>query len=40
MASLPFAAAQISSFLQEVGLAKTPPDLTKLFDSRFVDATK
>jgi len=38
MASLPFAAAEISTFLQEVGLAKTPPDLTKLFDARFVDA--
>lgn len=38
MASLPFAAGEISNFLQEVGLAETPPDLTKLFDSRFVDA--
>ncbi|MCP9828199.1 ABC transporter substrate-binding protein [Synechococcus sp. L2F] len=40
MDSLPFAAAQISTFLQEVGLAKTPPDLTKLFDPRFVDAAQ
>lgn len=40
MASLPFAAEQISVFLQEVGLAETPPDLTKLFDSRFVEAAK
>ncbi len=38
MSSLPFAASEISTFLQEVGLAKTPPDLTRLFDSRFVDA--
>ncbi|APD48859.1 MULTISPECIES: ABC transporter substrate-binding protein [unclassified Synechococcus] len=40
MQSLPFAAAQISDFLQEVGLAETPPDLTNLFDSRFVEAVK
>jgi len=40
MQSLPFAAAQISDFLQEVGLAETPPDLTNLFDSRFVEAAK
>ncbi|CAK6693096.1 hypothetical protein IFHNHDMJ_01354 [Synechococcus sp. CBW1107] len=39
MASLPFAADQISLFLQEVGLAKTPPKLDGLLDSRFVDAT-
>ncbi len=38
MASLPFAAGEISKFLQEVGLAKTPPDLTKLLDPRFVNA--
>jgi NitT/TauT family transport system substrate-binding protein len=38
MASLPFAAKQMSTFLSEVGLIKTQPDLTKLFDDRFVKA--
>jgi NitT/TauT family transport system substrate-binding protein len=36
--SLRFAAAEISKFLTEVGLAKTAPDLNKLFDDRFVKA--
>ncbi|PSB05296.1 ABC transporter substrate-binding protein [Merismopedia glauca] len=38
MASLPFAAKQMSQFLNEVGLVKTQPDLSKLFDDRFVKA--
>lgn len=38
MTSLPFAAEQITKFLNEVGLAKTKPDLSKLFDDRFVKA--
>jgi NitT/TauT family transport system substrate-binding protein len=38
MASLPYAAERLSSFLQKVGLAKTQPDLSKLFDDRFVKA--
>jgi NitT/TauT family transport system substrate-binding protein len=38
MTSLPYAAAQISGFLQAVGLAKTAPQLDGLFDSKFVDA--
>jgi NitT/TauT family transport system substrate-binding protein len=38
MGSLPFAAAQMSKFLNEVGLAKTKPDLSKIFDDRFVKA--
>lgn len=36
--SLSFAAAEISKFLTEVGLAKTAPDLNTLFDDRFVKA--
>jgi NitT/TauT family transport system substrate-binding protein len=40
MTSLPYAAAQISDFLLEVGLAKTKPDTTHLLDSRFVDNAK
>jgi len=40
MQSLPFAATEISAFLQEVGLAKTPPKLTDLLNSRFVDGVK
>lgn len=36
--SLTFAAQEISQFLGEVGLAKTKPDLSKLFDDRFVKA--
>ncbi|WP_310416153.1 ABC transporter substrate-binding protein [Chamaesiphon sp. OTE_8_metabat_110] len=38
MNSLPYAATQMSAFLSEVGLAKTKPDLTKIFDDRFVKA--
>jgi NitT/TauT family transport system substrate-binding protein len=38
MASLPYAAEQMSKFLIQVGLAKTTPDLSKLFDDRFVKA--
>jgi NitT/TauT family transport system substrate-binding protein len=38
MASLPFAAKQMSTFLNEVGLLKTQPDLSQLFDDRFVKA--
>jgi NitT/TauT family transport system substrate-binding protein len=38
MASLPYAADQISLFLQEVGLAKTPPKLEGLLDPQFVNA--
>jgi NitT/TauT family transport system substrate-binding protein len=38
MTALPYAAEQISKFLTEAGLAKQTPDLTKLFDDRFVKA--
>jgi NitT/TauT family transport system substrate-binding protein len=38
MTSLPFAAEKMSDFLTEIGMAKTKPDLTKLFDDRFVKA--
>jgi NitT/TauT family transport system substrate-binding protein len=38
MTSLSYAAAQISQFLTQVGLAKTQPDLSKIFDDRFVKA--
>ncbi|WP_421656553.1 ABC transporter substrate-binding protein [Leptothermofonsia sp. ETS-13] len=38
MTSLQFAAEQMSSFLMEVGLAKTKPDLSNLFDNRFIKA--
>lgn len=38
MSSLQFAAQQMSKFLTEAGLAKTKPDLSKLFDDRFVKA--
>jgi NitT/TauT family transport system substrate-binding protein len=38
MTSLPFAAEEMSKFLTEVGLAKTTPDLSKIFDDRFVKA--
>jgi NitT/TauT family transport system substrate-binding protein len=40
MASLPFAAEQISAFLQQVGLAKSPPNLEGLFEDRFLKAVK
>jgi NitT/TauT family transport system substrate-binding protein len=38
MTSLPYAAAQMSKFLTQVGLAKTQPDLSKIFDDRFIKA--
>ena len=38
MISLQFAAQEMNKFLKEVGLSKTQPDLTKLFDDRFVKA--
>lgn len=38
MASLPYAAKEISSFLQEADLIKQSPDLTRIFDDRFVKA--
>lgn len=38
MTSLPYAAEQISKFLTEAGLAAKAPDLSKLFDDRFVKA--
>ncbi len=38
MTSLPYAAQEISQFLMETGLAKSEPDLSKLFDDRFVKA--
>jgi NitT/TauT family transport system substrate-binding protein len=38
MTSLKYAAGQMSKFLTDVGLAKTQPDLDKIFDDRFVKA--
>lgn len=38
MASLTFAAEEMTKFLEEVGLAKSKPDLSKLLDDRFVKA--
>ncbi len=38
MSSLPFAAGEMSKFLTKVGLVKTKPDLSKLFEDRFVKA--
>lgn len=38
MSSLPYAAQEISKFLVTAGLAKQTPDLSKLFDDRFVKA--
>ncbi|MBD2464044.1 ABC transporter substrate-binding protein [Oscillatoria sp. FACHB-1407] len=38
MTSLPYAAEEISNFLVEAGLAPQAPDLSKLFDDRFVKA--
>lgn len=40
MESLPFAAEQISLFLQEVGLAETPPQLEGMLQPQFVDAVR
>jgi NitT/TauT family transport system substrate-binding protein len=36
MTSLIYAAGEMTKFLEQVGLAKQKPDLTKLFDDRFV----
>lgn len=38
MTSLPYAAEEMSKFLVDVGLAKTKPDLSKIFDDQFVKA--
>lgn len=38
MTSLSYAAEELSKFLNQVGLAKTKPDLSKLFDDRFLKA--
>ncbi|PSB31860.1 aliphatic sulfonate ABC transporter substrate-binding protein [Stenomitos frigidus] len=38
MSSLSFAAQEMSTFLTEVGLTKTKPNLSKIFDDRFVKA--
>ena len=38
MSSLTFAAQEMSTFLNEAGLVTTKPDLSKLFDDRFVKA--
>ncbi|HEY9908717.1 MAG TPA: ABC transporter substrate-binding protein [Thermosynechococcaceae cyanobacterium] len=38
MTSLPFAAEQSVKFLSAVGLAKTKPDISKMFDDRFIKA--
>jgi NitT/TauT family transport system substrate-binding protein len=40
MKSLPFAAKEISTFLVEAGLAKTPPKLDGVLQPQFVDAVK
>ena len=38
MSSLMFAAEEMTKFLEQVGLAKQKPDISKLFDDRFVKA--
>ena len=38
MTSLQFAAAEMTKFLVDVNLAKTKPDISKLFDDRFIKA--
>ena len=38
MESLPYAAQEIGGFLQEVGLAKTPPKLDGMLQPQFVNA--
>jgi NitT/TauT family transport system substrate-binding protein len=38
MTSLQFAAQEMSKFLIEVGLTKTQPDISNLFDDRFIKA--
>ena len=36
--SLPYAAKEISTFLVEANLAKQTPELSQLFDDRFIKA--
>ena len=38
MSSLPFAAKKVSQFLVDVGLASQAPNISQLFDDRFVQA--
>ncbi|MCA1992925.1 MAG: ABC transporter substrate-binding protein [Coleofasciculus sp. S288] len=38
MTSLPYAAEEISKFLVEVGMVKEKPDVSKIFDDKFVKA--
>jgi len=38
MTALPYAAEQISDFLMETGFVQNQPDLSKIFDDRFVKA--
>ena len=38
MTSLEFAAQEMSKFLKDVGLTKTKPDVSRLFDDRFIKA--
>lgn len=38
MTSLMFAAGETTQFLEQAGLAKQKPDISKLFDDRFVKA--
>lgn len=38
MTALPYAAEQISNFLMETGFVQNQPDLSKIFDDRFVKA--
>ena len=38
MTSLMFAAGEMTKFLEKVGLAKQKPDISKIFDDRFVKA--
>ena len=40
MQSLPYASQQISTFLQEAGLASTPPNLEGLLQPQFVNAVR
>jgi NitT/TauT family transport system substrate-binding protein len=40
MISLPYAAEQISDFLLETGLAKSKPDLSKLFNPQFINGAR
>jgi hypothetical protein len=40
MQSLPYAENQIAVFLQQQGLAKTPPKLDTLLQPQFVDGVK